>query len=431
MRERTPGKGDVERIKSAIEIEAESSKVVVTDKRRVDKEGELTPAGGEEVPKEKAVKPSEVAAEDDVEEEDEDSATTELKKRIQNIKDRPWMGGDAKELSKGDERKVELLDTKGFASFLAQGPDMDLEGMTVREVESHFKAFESASEISKELRNLYKNEISRDTGIVLSEEEMGSVDDFIASLSFEDPKRLASLKEQLELYVELPKRIGKKEKELAELCGMETLETVRKTQGWNRKDIPALGWFFRSGEENKARKTVREEMGLKLGNVKDAMEFMNLREELFQNLGPAKELAQIAGKRARERFEAMFNAEGNLEEMEKAQAYFDKLGGSGEFGMQYMEEEDREVDQEELDEAIDMRIVRDIDAALDAMTPRSSKPLTALESVLKKFVDKEAVGSKKRDTAKNFVRNIIRDRMGRESDKAKKILLQGWFIKNR
>src|SRR3989344_5084019 len=242
MRERTPGKGDVERIKSAIEIEAESSKVVVTDKRRVDKEGELTPAGGEEVPKEKAVKPSEVAAEDDVEEEDEDSATTELKKRIQNIKDRPWMGGDAKELSKGDERKVELLDTKGFASFLAQGPDMDLEGMTVREVESHFKAFESASEISKEMRDLYRNEISLDTGIALSDQEMESVDDFISKLNFEDPKRLASLKEQLELYVELPKRIGKKEKELAELCGMETLENVQKKQRGESQKINTFWW---------------------------------------------------------------------------------------------------------------------------------------------------------------------------------------------
>lgn len=333
-----------------------------------------------------------------------------------------------------------------FLEFLGKYPDsdtFDTSEANIKEVETRFKAFERTENVSRGMKHLYKEKVSREIGVNLDDKELAGVDTYIESESINNPAEIERMSNELGEYNTLQQEIPQKERELMELGGREELDKIRDalkkvkdTKGF-KKNLPLLGKFFRSKGENEARKKLKDEYGMKIGEVEGQMSkidsfkeaekrFEELKGKFLVDVAPSTEIINTARDKAQKALREMAKPDKGLKDLEKAQTYYEKLKNTD--TVNYLEGIEESKFQSELDTAIDGKVYDEVKNAVEKCNLGPS-PLNNMERALQTFLARTEVGSKKQQDAKDFVRKTIRDLEPTLTDKSKKMILKRILVK--
>lgn len=356
------------------------------------------------------------------------------------------------------------LNNKKFVEFLtkyhdAEGLDLDEEASSddVEELEKRYQAFESMSGLTRSLKGLYKGEIADKVGIKLGDKELENVDAYLEQLVLDNPEKINDLAAEFERRAQLKQDIVAREqeiraakRELSDYAAVETeLELAAKTTGFrNKKNLFIFGWLFRSKAENQARKAMKEEYGslgdakkhfdrmveLKatVGEVEDALagvkeEIDNNRQDVFDDVDVTEDLVNRAKEQAQEDLKNLAEST-DLKDLDKAVETFDKFSAESSSGFEDLTDGLEPDFADKLDRAVHQKVSAEMIAAVNALP--ESLALSGVEKALKKFIDRESVGSDKGVDAKEFVRSTLEGILflpGLPS--AKRILLKRLHIK--
>lgn len=130
----------------------------------------------------------------------------------------------------------EALNQKGFAEFLAKHSDAESFDMGDEEgLEKRFKTFEIVQAVDKDIQNLYKNEIEKEFGIKLDNNDRKAINESLYDKALNNPEELKGIQDKIKLFKELPLQIKETEERLAALGNIDELDEkiVLKTQESN------------------------------------------------------------------------------------------------------------------------------------------------------------------------------------------------------
>ena len=308
------------------------------------------------------------------------------------------------------------------------------------------EAFEAKEKTVVNLSRLYKEEILKNVGIDFPPEVLVEVDKFLSEQVVADPESLVQFEKEFEEFRELSKKLEEAEKEFKTAGGLkniesihETLETVRGTQGFfNKKNSTLAGRYFRGGGEKEARKRLRDEYKIGLGETKGKLKNVEelrekiarigeLRIKFFKEFAPGLDVTKLAQQKAQEKLVSMgdiFNPDLTLEDLEKQREYYEKLSSeSYKEAPNYLEGMENAGDA--MEQLTNYVAERDIRSAIQN-TDIGSAPLKALEQSLKKFIKEnkvvKKVGNKEGEDAKQFIYETLQ-RVRATQPKGKRIVL--------
>jgi hypothetical protein len=346
------------------------------------------------------------------------------------------------------------LNTAGFGEFLARYPDADSfepSEDNIAEMEIRFNAFTKKNKTSKEFKKLYNDEIFKGAEVKITEEEFAKIgiDEYFEDLAINDPEQVEKYFNQIKEYHDTQKRVTDKEAELAKHMGAGTvdqlrvkLETVKGTQWGSKKALPFIGYFFRTSDENSARREIVANHGITLSEVAEKLKqvqdkeealksFNELREEFFVNFSKAGEVCSLAQQKAQWRLGQMIDPTMPLKlgELDKGREYYEKLMGDGRgFSIDYLEGFEQDRIDIVLQQAIEAKVIEAIRQTIDN-TVLGSTPLANLEKALKKITEREVVGATKKGFAKVFIKDSLENAMSKTGDIARKIYLKRILFK--
>ncbi|MFA6415912.1 MAG: hypothetical protein WCW56_00300 [Candidatus Paceibacterota bacterium] len=137
--------------------------------------------------------------------------------RKMNTGDSLDVTAEAPVAEKNNEQALdELMDTPGFAEFLAKHPEAGelSEAENLDRVGNLHEAFGKVKETNKELNSFFKDQ-AKDLGLELSEDELKFVGEHIENLAINNPEEMAGLTETIKTYRETPAKIKAQTAELS------------------------------------------------------------------------------------------------------------------------------------------------------------------------------------------------------------------------
>jgi len=361
------------------------------------------------------------------------------------------------------------LNDKAFVEHLSKYPD-ELEPNEANEdlFEARYEALKYKNEASKELKKIYKEVITQETGIKLEESDLKCIDTFLEKAAIEDPEAIKDFLDSSKNYRATLVEISRLEKRFEDFKSKSDLEKKRdvlevakgsaKEGVWDVrkwKASPLLGWYFRSDDDKAAISKAKDVYGISLGQVvseyqetvaqlKTLEELEQLKKEssdrfrvlqsaLFDEFPPAKKLLKIVQDKAKNLF-TEYEKTGEipaLVEIEKRYATFEKTRETGSLSaFDYMEGFDASQFEKDLSKRFETSLCTDMEKAVKDFS-LTGTPLSTMESVLKKFIDKSEIGSKKDEESKDFLKEslerIIEDK---GLSKEKRLLLRAVMARN-
>jgi hypothetical protein len=363
--------------------------------------------------------------------------------------------------------EVAMLNTKGFAEFLAQHPDADERVADSEKMKQSFEVFKVKDAVTLELKNLFSEQINKDFKIKLTPDDLESIDTHLSKEAVEHPDVLLKLEKQLKDFKELPKKIKDLETRFEALAGAEAglevfkrdqviFEAAKKYRGgflW-RKRIRSWG----AGSEARAnaragveefnptslkfaditRTSIREYIEdaehkiARLGEIPAMREssqkmFAELRKGLLQNIAEINGVTEAIHKRVNEELQGSIK-DAKVSALDITQTRFEDLRSASrtsETGVDALGGLSEEEYQAQLDEEIEQGAKAEIKEIVDK-SKLGVESFTKLEASLKSFIEREKIGSKEGEEAKYFIIHALRNAAdglgGSVEDKAKRIL---------
>ena len=302
------------------------------------------------------------------------------------------------------------------------------------------EAFQEKDIVEKDIKNLLVQEIQEDLDIRLHGAELDAVTKYVENMAIQNPGGLARLKEEMETFNEEKTELKKEEAELIKLLkGGRTIEEMQTVlDETERLDGPfgklmrqdKIKLFYKMSEDDEnAWKTLDSEykqtreqlqtdiekaetIQAQITAVKDSFEQhrKNFLNETFPHI---QTIMAIAQKKMRDKLKGILEGSNDgqgLETSEKAQEYYDKIREAKE---RTEIDHTKGWDEDRLQDGIDENIERELRERLwDTIKPNETGTLSRLEGSLRKYLDKETVGSKKGDEAKQFVFDILTEYAG-------------------
>jgi len=389
----------------------------------------------------------------------------------------PGGGGTAPEAAEAQVREFnidEALNTKGFPEFLAQFPDSEKVVDDAEEMEKRFGAFEKKSEVTKNMRELFRVQIQQETGLRLTDKDLEAVETLIGKEALANPERIGEIAGMIDDYRGNAEDIGKMEAEIQRYGGdaaiagklAELKEKKDKfgfapfASGQGVLQTAVLSLFERAGTlfgrmkgfdsqaiEDYSR--VKKEFGLsgkaveeeftKIENeikfIEDAVEakaaalkeFSRLRVEVMEGFLPVAEVMKAAKTRAQDRLTAMLADVGKdftLKKADETEDFLAKLQEASASGnTDYLEGVDAAKFTKDLNALIETKVGEQLVEAINK-SPIANGSLAALEKALEKFRGEEKIGSREGDEVKAFIIETLANVSGDAKTPApKKILI--------
>ncbi|MDB5259766.1 MAG: hypothetical protein JWO73_974 [Candidatus Taylorbacteria bacterium] len=372
------------------------------------------------------------------------------------------------------------LDVGGFAEFLASYEDGKEQALSSNEMHERFHLFETKNQMVDELRDICRNEISGETGIDFSDGDFEHIDAFLEKQAIENPNDLLKMKEQIDLYRELPKQIEQTQHELdglAESSGFnekwrqiysqhELAEAASKGTGFlgKLKMNSGFAWTVLTGKPTEgdaawmAQRDLKQTAGIPMtaeairGRQAELVEEFNKAENEFENLQAQKlielhdlrgrlagikqdifvheelreSMAEIAQKKLREHIQDL-SENGGIEGFNAAAKKLEESRIGSVTGIEYFDDTDVEVVEAHLDEQVELYIDQQVTEKVKNME-LGSESFTKLETSLRELIDAEGAGSMGKEKATAFVVDTIGatikelQKSSKKEDKARVIL---------
>lgn len=356
------------------------------------------------------------------------------------------------------------LNTKNFPEFLAKYAEhhhLDHTEIASNQVEAQtaHESFEKSAKITVELQKILKENFKNEVGVSISEDDLEPVRQHVESQSIESPENISKILGAVERFQALPKKIEALEKEFQQKVVAQEIEggpdfLNRKLMLEAAQKKPAFARVRSLFEKNPDRKRELKDqirghreakrMGLKKGeDVEGALrQLQNLEEiaelekqskelfsvsrmEIFEELGPVKDVIQEVKKRAVTRLEEARQGAQSLKEMEEVYESYKKLEKTGESGVDWLEEADGGLDTY-MELQVEEWATKEIGRAVDDFSTEGKGALTKLEKTLAPFLSKESLAGKNDTETREFVTDALERIMGElsgEDGNIKKILI--------
>jgi hypothetical protein len=362
----------------------------------------------------------------------------------------------------------EMLNTEGFAQFLAKHPEGSIKHEAGNEdLKKAFEVFKVKEEVKSDLKEMYSGEIGKEMGVKIGPEDLSSIDDHLETQAIEDPDAVLEFREKIEEFKRLPKEIGALEAEAGKLSGAEGWK--EQLEGLKAKDeniqtvkdnlfsfggaLSMLADMPRAMDAYKAAKALKGEgMPLHIGDlnvnqmetrdrikhIQDALEgrgteglkgdiekqHADLRADIMKGVGASAKVAALVRKKAIESLNGLTKGE----DIDGAQQQFEKLKGvqesSGAGGI------DLGIDawmaQEEIDQMVKKASLKKMTESIQALK-LGKNSLSEMEKALGFFLEKDKMGSKEGEAARKLIGNALTEAQKQLGDsieaKAKRILI--------
>lgn len=326
-----------------------------------------------------------------------------------------------KELS--DFEKVDqALNQNGFSEFLARFPDyksLEPTGSDLKLVLERHEAFKEVKETTRQLKRLYTQEIREDLGINLEETDLKAVDSFLEGEIIKNPSFVKGLKEQLEKFANLNKKISDRKLELEKMGGkgildyqQSVLETAARKGGF--KNMPIVRKLFSKDPINEARRAVQDDFGVPLKDIKaeqaNIKQLRELREQFLQDMGAAIGLTKILQKKAKSQVAALLSSQ-SLEGAEEAYKFLEKAQRSAQDSGADITSV---ISESAINEQIEKSLKHDVAQAIEDSSS-GSRSFANLEKALDGYVSKQSLGGRDKDQARGFVYDTIREIMDQQT----------------
>lgn len=376
----------------------------------------------------------------------------------------------------------EALRKDEFLAFLEGYPDAESVTNDPAELEKRFNVFEQKKELTRDVRQVCREEIERDIGLKLSDEELKVMDELVDETAIRNPDEVLRIAEVARVYKENNETIAELEKRIAQQGGevhmgrkWEELRTARGgkeaefIEAWNEggklstkflATLEAVAATFSGKDDNRYRHLrlthLRDEAESGGGRINEEIKkiddqikyleqiaelkksadesFKKLRVELMGGLTPPAEVIAAVRGKAQEKLIAMVEgvwAAFTFEKAEKAEAYFRQLEKvAKEKGANYLEGIDTSEFIKKLHAFTYEEAAGQIETAVNKAALGMGK-YAALEKSLEKFITKEKIGAREGTEVKEFVTETLQGIQKKldSADKTKKILLSRLLVK--
>lgn len=330
-----------------------------------------------------------------------------------------------------DEKFLEFLGRYPDARQVAENIDPELHQ---KEIEKRHKVYEAQVVFGQASLNFYKKEAAEALGLPLSEELSKVFLKNIEEEAIKDPGFLLEKANELVEYERLKRDKGEWERHIREMGGAENQvealnklaakeETLKKEKltkklsvgAWrflNPENNPLFGplwWVFNkrmTAEEKEWRKNIqkvpkgqRSEVFRKIDKEieemakfkKEIVRFDELKEGLFDNFEPVKDVFEVLKKKTLHRLHEMIQAKktgiAGMKNLEDAQRYLEKMKQGREvLGLQDFRPE---VFQTDIDKRLELLVEEMIGRHIQKFKI-SSKPLESLLSGFTKLIDRDS-----------------------------------------
>jgi hypothetical protein len=354
------------------------------------------------------------------------------------------------------DREAVLNDAK-FMESLDSNPNVDIDSNTEVLKQAH-EAFKTKESTSRDLQELFKNEISRDLGLNFDAAEnkdiAEKINEFLNAEMIDNPERIIKLKEEIVKFTEYQKKIEEQKKILSNLG--ESVDNLWEKQGAiydvlsSKKFIQGIRSY--SQDYQKSRDTAQAGYGIDLKNIKEEQaklkeklktgvsakdelqslqdNFKNLRKSILQDLAPMAALQELAQQKVKTKLEKMTDSTKpenlSVKNLEQAKQLFDKLAVDNfqmESGLDYTDPSFNTADfYDSLNEQLESAFLSDAEEAVDKVKG-SSLTLKRMSEVLKPLFEKSALGDKKAAEVKQFLVSYLKDDLLPTLNKSQQILL--------
>lgn len=162
--------------------------------------------------------------------------------------------------------------------------------------------------------------------------------------------------------------------------------------------------------------------------------FKKIRKDLFGGISGIEALTKAIQIKLAQEFKAMID-KGTIESLDSVQNRFESLKNAAqntETGLNPLANLDQDNIQAKIDSALKIKVSENIKQTI-VRANLGTNPLTNLENALKPFLDRQKVGSKEGDEARELIRNLLDEaakNLGNSNeDKAKKLMIARIIIK--
>jgi len=342
----------------------------------------------------------------------------------------------------------EALNTKGFADFLDKfGDDLEPDESNIAEIEKRFRAFENVATAAKEVKSLFKDEILGESGVKLDDAELACIDAHLMDLAIAYPDSVDFYLNATKGYHETKERCSRMKIEMNKLGGIPEIQKELNVMD----KVSSMGFLQRrfglrikTEDEKKMRDYVTGRYGLSKKTIAERAEaigdagvsylnaegeFKKMRRVFFENFAPADAISDMARQKAQQKLRELADPTKDLKDLDKAQQMLDRFSDDeANLSVDYLRGLDQSQYQATIDGIIEYKIVTQIRDAITATDVAGSGALNKLERALGKYMERQAVGSKKASDAKDFISNTLNSFMVRETG-AKKVLLKRLIVK--
>lgn len=379
-----------------------------------------------------------------------------------NIRDRLTGPSEQENEAASNQKQFEsaLNDTK-FMDEMETHPNLDIADLDpsnpddVEKLLGVYESYKVKAKTSADLKALYRKQIKEDIGIDIPAADMDFVDTYLNQEFLDNPEAIAELAEQVAEFNASQKEIDAQERVLRNLGGdLEALKEKEEAMA----EAQATSGFMKTLWNPKRAKEAKaglDKHGVKVGQLEKELdkirtkidkgetateqlealreEFAETRKRVLKELGPIAELTAMARTKAQERMDALTDpAIEDSTRLDTARSFFDKLEGSEydkETSIDYYDDHaDFETRKQAVDSRVEVAVRKEIKNAVDGL---ASKTLKEMQRVLGKFFEKNQIGSKRGQEARDFVLNYLKVDLlpAISTDKAKTMLIKTILVK--
>ncbi len=356
---------------------------------------------------------------------------------------------------------AKAVNNPDFRAFLVNFPDEVVSSDDG--IKQAWESFTVKQELSKSLRDVYKESFKQDTGLEISDDDLAAVDAYIENQVVDDSnsETIRFLKAELKTFKELPERINEKIKTIYSISRQKAeekkaeLRTVKDLNWFKR--LPLIGKYLMSDQEELALWKTTEIYGIKPKDADTEIEkiinqqisqeeakderkkledrLAELKAKIFgENFEPAKMAQEVVRAKVNDEIDRLANTADldmeNLadlktarEQAEKGRELFERTKNVPQAGSRYeaimtkpnfkysdtLTPEDVQDVKNEMQEEIEDALTRQIQKIIEKMTAPRDSSYEKLRNKIKIFLEKTDVGDKKYEKAKNFIVGVLVD----------------------
>ncbi len=356
---------------------------------------------------------------------------------------------------------AKAVNNPDFRAFLVNFPDEVVSSDDG--IKQAWESFTVKQELSKSLRDVYKESFKQDTGLEISDNDLAAIDAYIENQVVDDSnsETIRFLKAELKTFKELPERINEKIKTIYSISRQKAeekkaeLRTVKDLNWFKR--LPLIGKYLMSDQEELALWKTTEIYGIKPKDADTEIEkiinqqisqeeakderkkledrLAELKAKIFgENFEPAKMAQEVVRAKVNDEIDRLANTADldmeNLadlktarEQAEKGRELFERTKNVPQAGSRYeaimtkpnfkysdtLTPEDVQDVKNEMQEEIEDALTRQIQKIIEKMTAPRDSSYEKLRNKIKIFLEKTDVGDKKYEKAKNFIVGVLVD----------------------